>query len=354
MTITCPEPGALRAALDGERPDVAAHVSACRSCQERSAAQADDAAFAATRFAATPPIGEAEAGAALERLRAQTAPPPVVLPRRRRSSDGLLRAAASLLAVVVVGGMLATSGGRAAAASFLERFRAERVTAVPVDFAAVDPAALEALVDLADIEGLDDIVDPQRVEDLDAAAAVAGFTATPLDRDALPATVEGPVEVLAQAPRTVRITFSEQPDVPADIRGATLVLRIPGAVVQTVGTDGDGPVAARGEAGSLEVVVEGGPSLAEVRDALLSLPGLPEETVAALRAIEDWETSLPLPVPTGRIAWSETTVAGRPALAFGDESGLGSVLLWHDGEHFVAAGGSLPLSQVRELAEGRR
>ena len=352
MTITCPDPGALRAALDGERPDVVAHVSGCRSCQTRSAAQADEAAFAATRFAATPPMGEREAGAALERVRAQTVAPPVVLPQRRRYSDALWRAAAGLVAVVLVGGMLATSGGRAAAASWLERFRAERVTAVPVDFAAVDPAALEGLVDLADIEGLDGIVDPQPVADLDAAATVAGFGASPLDRDALPSTVQGPVEVLAQAPQTVRITFSQQADVPADIRGVTLLLHVPGAVVQTVGSDGDGPVAVRGEAGALEVVVEGGQSLSEIRDALLSLPGLPEETVAALRAIEEWETTLPLPVPAGRIAWSETTVAGRPALAFGDESGVASVLLWHDGERFVGVGGTLPLSQVRELAEG--
>ena len=79
--------------------------------------------------------------------------------------------------------------------------------------------------------------------------------------------------------------------------------------------------------------------------------GLPAETVAALREIEDWETTLPLPVPVGDIAWEETTVAGHPAVAFGDESGLGSALLWHDGDHFVGVGGRLPLSQVRRLAE---
>lgn len=98
--------------------------------------------------------------------------------------------------------------------------------------------------------------------------------------------------------------------------------------------------------------MEGDPSLAQVRDGLLSLPGLPQDTIAALRAIEDWETTLPLPVPVGGISWAETTVAGRPALAFGDESGLGSVLLWHDGERFVGVGGPLPLSHVRAMAEG--
>lgn len=351
MMITCPDTGPLRAALDGERPDVAAHVTQCASCQSRSAALADDAAFAAGRLGAAPTVSDDETNAALARGKGRAAPASVAVLQPRRSGAGLMRVAAAFVAVVLVGGALSTSGGRAAAASFLEKFRAERVTAVPVDFAAMDPAALQALVGLADIDGLDDVVDPQRVANLDAAAALAGFTVTPLDRTALPAAATGPTVVLAQAPQTVRITFKDEPEVPAEIRGATLVLRVPGAIVQGVG-DGDRPVAIRGEAGALEVIVQDGPSLGEVRDALLSLPGLPEETVAALRAIEDWQTTLPLPVPVGQVAWEETTVAGRPGLAFGDESGLGSALVWHDGERFVGVGGTMPLSQLRALAEG--
>ena len=350
--IPCPNSGALRAALDGERPDVAAHLAQCASCQDRTAALEDDVAFAASKFAAPAAVAITDVDAALARVRARTAEPSVTVLPRRRLGAGMLRAAASLAAVVLVGGMLATSGGRAAAASWLERFRAEQVAAVPVDFAAVDPSDLEALVGLADIQGLDDLINPERVADLDAAADIAGFTATPLDRERLPGSVTGPTEVLAQAPQSVRITFHERPDVPAEIRGATLVLQVPGAVVQAVGDPGDGAAMLRGEAGALQVDVEGGPSLGAVREALLSLPGLPEETVDALRAIEDWETTLPLPVPVGEIVWSETTVNGQPALAFGDESGLGSALVWNDGEHFVGVAGTVPLSQVRNLAEG--
>ena len=351
MMMTCPDSGSLRAALDGQRPDVASHVTQCSSCQTRSASIADDAMFAAARFGAAPSVSDADARAALDRAQGRTAPAPVTVLQPRRYGAGLMRAAAAVLAVVLVGGALSTSGGRAAAASFLEQFRAEQVTAVPVNFAAIDPAALQALVGLADIEGLGDTVDPQRVADLDAAADVAGFRATPLDRSALPPNAIGDTVVLAQGQHTVRITFKDQPEVPAKIRGVTLVLRVPSAVVQGVG-DGDRPVAIRGEAEPLEVYVEGDASLAEVRDALLSLPGLPEETVAALRAIEDWQTTLPLPVPVGQVTWDETTIAGRPGLAFGDESGIGSALVWHDGRRFVGVGGTMPLSQLRALAEG--
>lgn len=351
MMMTCPDPGSLRAGLDGERPDVATHVTQCASCQTRSAAIADDATFAAARFGVAPSIPDAEVGAALDRAQDRTAAAPLTVLQPRRYGAGLLRAAAAVLAVVLVGGVLSTSGGRAAAASFLEQFRADRVTAVPVDFAAIDPAALQALAGLADIQGLEDAVDPQRVTNLDAAADIAGFRATPLDRTALPPNATGEMVVLAQDRHTVRITFKQVPAVPAEIRGVTLVLRVPSAVVQGVG-DGDRPVAVRGEAEPLEVYVEGDASLAQVRDALLGLPGLPEKTVAALRAIEEWQTTLPLPVPVGHVTWDETTVAGRPGLAFGDESGIGSALVWHDGRRFVGVGGTMPLSQLRALAEG--
>jgi hypothetical protein len=343
----CPDPGAIRAALDGERADVERHLHHCEACRRRAEELGDDAAFAAVAFAATVPAADTDA--ALGRWRAEQ----VVVPLQRREphrGPGLGRAAVALLLAVVTAGVLATPTGRAAAASLLERFRAERVAVVPFDVASVDPKAIEALARVAEVEGADRIARRQ-VPDAASASAVAGFDVAPLDAGALPAAVRGRVRVIAQAPQTVRVTFPDHADVPPAMRDVVLVLDVPGVVVQTIeGRDGE-PVVVRGEAGSLEVGVEGGASLAEVRNALLSLPGLPAETVAALREIEDWETTLPLPVPVGDIAWEETTVAGHPAVAFGDESGLGSALLWHDGDHFVGVGGRLPLSQVRQLAE---
>jgi len=344
-----PEPGALRAWLDGERPDLAPHLAGCTACRERSAGQASAARLAATALA-DPPDLHLDVEAALAAARPA---PAAVIPLRRpaRQAAWLGRAAAAVVLVAVVGGIVATPGGRASAAALLERFRAEQVVAVPVDFAAVDPAALASLVEVADVEGLEDATVPREVADLGEAAAVTGITATPLDPATLPEGVTGPVRVMAYAPQVVRVDFTDE--VPAGIRDATLVVQVPGAVVQVVEVGGgeDAPAALRGEAGSLEVTVEGGPTLAQVRDALLSQPGLPPDTVAALRGIEDWETTLPLPVPAGQIAWQETTVGGRPALAFGDETGLGSALLWRDGDRFVGVGGMLSLSDARRLAE---
>jgi hypothetical protein len=346
----CPDAGALRAALDGERPDVAAHLSACPACRAGSREQDEDASVAAQAFAVPPPAVGIDA--ALERVRSRG--PAEVIPLAARAQvrpPTTFGRAAAALVLLVVFGLLATPSGRAGAAALLERFRAERVAVIPVDLAAVDPAALEALADVAEIERLDSLAEPQPVTDLDEAAAIAGFEAAPLDTSALPPSIDGPVVVLAQAPQTVRVDFADDADLPTVLHEAVLVLHLPGAILQTVGGVDGKPAAVRGEAGTLEVEVEGG-TLVEVRDALLSLPGLPAETVAALRAIEDWETTLPLPVPAGQLTWEETTVAGRSALAFGDESGLGSALLWREDGRFVGVGGMLPLSEVRRLAEG--
>lgn len=348
----CPDPGALRAALDGERSDLAAHLVACPSCRAGSRAQAEDARVAAEALDTLPSPVEVDVDAALAQLRHQ-APAEVVSLGRAGGWRGasLGQAAAALVILVVVAGLVVTPGGRAAASSLLERFRSEQVAVVPVDLAAFDPAALEALVEVADIEGLEQLAHPQPVADLREAAEISGIEAAPLNTAALPPDVTGRVIVRAQAPQTVRVDLADHPDLPAEVRGAVLVVHVPGAVVQTVGWVRGVPAVVRGEAGMLEVAVEGGPSLGQVRDALLSLPGLPPEAVAALRGIEEWETTLPLPVPLGHVVWQETTVHGRPALAFGDETGVAAALLWRDGGHFVGVGGMLPLSEARRLAE---
>lgn len=348
----CPDPGGLRANLDRERPDLDAHVATCPDCGPRLAQQSEDARLAAEALGAPPPTVDVDA--ALARFRSQVPAAITPLAPRRERVPRLLRAraAAVLVLLVIVAGVLATPAGRVGASALLEQFRAERIAVVPVDLAAVDPATLQSLADVADLDGLQEVQGPQPVADLDEASAIAGFMAAPVDRGLLPANVTGSATVFAQAPQTLRIAFNDRPDVPEILRRAVLVIDVPGAAVQAFGGAEGVPAVVRGEAGTLTVTVDGGPSLAEVRDALLSLPGLPPETVAAVRQIEDWETTLPVPVPVGQVTWDETTVDGQPALAFGDESGLGSALVWRDGDRFVGVGGMLPLSEARRLAEG--
>lgn len=355
VTTTCPDLGALRAALDGERPDLHAHVDGCELCTARSAELSRDAGWIAALLAGGP--GPVDVERALGRHCAREAvsssgPVAAPAPARRRLPH-LTRIAAALTALVAIGGFV-TPTGRAAADALLSTFRAESLQVVPVDVSTLDPRALEGLIELAEVEGLEDLVEPRVVADLGEASEVAGLLPEALDVDALPASSlePGEVEIVASAPQQVRISFSDQPGIPAELVGTTLVLDLPGVVLQTVGGDTDIPAFVRGEAGLLGVSVEGGSSLAEVRDALLDVPGLPPETVAALRGIEDWETTLPLPVPVGSVAFENTTVDGRPGVAFGDDTGLGAALLWRTDDRFVGVGGFLPLSDVRRIAEG--
>jgi len=363
---TCPDSGALRAALDGERPDVRAHADGCESCTARSAELSRDADSTAAVLAGGAGPVDVERALARHRARTATASPAVAPLRPRRRVPDATRVAAAVVALAVVTGLV-TPAGRAAADALLANFRAESIQVVPVDVASVDLRALEGLLDYAEVEG--ELEEPRDVADLAEAAQVAGFLPEALDVNALPADLranagvglDGPADAapfseaevgfVASAPQRVRIAFDEGPGVPEELVGTTLVLDLPGVVLQKVGGGEGVPAFVRGEAGRLQVAVEGGRSLAEVRDALLDLPGLPPETVASLRAIEEWETTLPLPVPMGSLAFDQTTVDGNPGVAFGDDTGSGAALLWSTDERFVGVGGFLPLAEVRRIAE---
>lgn len=44
-------------------------------------------------------------------------------------------------------------------------------------------------------------------------------------------------------------------------------------------------------------------------------------------------------------------VGGRPAVSFGDESGLGALVLRHDADGVTVVGGRIPVSRAIELAD---
>jgi hypothetical protein len=178
---------------------------------------------------------------------------------------------------------------------------------------------------------------------------------------------------------TVRFTFDQakarayyaatgRQDVrlPDRFDGAALVLTIPTVVVLdytgpfTVPILGqqsttEGPVLLVGQAGQLEASVEGKVTLEELREFLLSLPGLPPDTVRSLRAIHDWRTTLPIPLPVEMLRWRETTIAGVAGLMLTDSIvGIGNAAVWQrDGRIYgvAALGGE---QGVRRVAEGLR
>jgi hypothetical protein len=250
----------------------------------------------------------------------------------------------------------------------LAQFRGERLQVVPLDrgqMTQLNGVAAQLVATGVFTGEPSGIVAPEPARDLTEAGRVAGFEVRAVSRQALPRGVAAtPERILASAPHLVQITFDReraiayfrrngQADVtiPARFDGTRLVAHVPGIVVQEyAGSDG-APRLLVGKAGTLGLDTEGGASLEELRDLVLRLPGLPQETVAQLRGISDWRTTLPLPVPTDLARWQRATVDGAQAFSFADAGGKLHALLWQRGGQVWGVAGVLGAREVLDVAD---
>jgi hypothetical protein len=400
--MPCPDLGTLRASLDDAPDHTAAalhdHVLGCASCGDTLTDLRRNAELAAPAIALTGPdnpLPPAAVQAAFERLEqrrarrlaaqsavttgavrpagdaspAVTAPPSPAVPLVRLSRRARAMAAA-LVAAVVLAGLIATPGGRAAAAGFLAEFRSQRFAVVSLDRSQLMQlnAAVAQLVETgvfrADGGLLYGIAEPTPAHDLTEASRIAGFEVQPVTPSALPRGVAAtPERILASGPQTVRITFDRakalayfqrngQPQVkiPERFDGAQLIVKVPAIVVQEYAGGDGAPRLLVGKAGTIGLDAHGGASLAELRDLVLRLPGLPRATVAQLRAISDWRTTLPLPVPVDQARWRRATVHGAEALGFTDPSGKLHALLWQRGGQIWGVAGAISSREALDVA----
>ena len=394
--MPCPDLGALRASIDdapGTPAPLHDHVHACAVCADTLAELQRNAELAAPAVALTAPAAPPSAAAVeaaltrfeerRSRLAAPSAPAavvptpstptdPIALPRRgpvARLGTRARGVAAGLVAALVLAGLLVTPGGRAAAAGFLAQFRSQRFQVVPLDPAQSSQVAdvVGGLVQTGVFSGdvqLAGFGDPEVVAGLDEAARIAGFAVPAVDPAVLPGGVERtPQRVLVTRARETRLTFDRdralaylrghgRPDarLPERYDGTQLVVQVPAAVVQQfAGRDGV-PALLVGKAGTVGLATEGGASLEELREVLLGLPGLPGETVAQLRAIGDWRTTLPLPVPSYQVRSRPATVDGAEAISFADQQGRLHALLWQRGGHIWGVAGVVGSDEALDVA----
>ena len=59
-----------------------------------------------------------------------------------------------------------------------------------------------------------------------------------------------------------------------------------------------------------------------------------------------------MPVPLDGPGWDEVEVAGRPAIAFGDDSGLGALVLRQDADGVTVVGGRISIGRALDLRGG--
>lgn len=393
-TMACPDLGRWRTWLDGEAGEaeaLAEHLAACPACQVVLQEVRRDASLAAGTLEALAPPGlpsPAEVGLARQRLHRRALAPTSArggastpLPGRLRRRALALGGLAAALALVV--GVGFTPQGQAAAAQFLAQFRSQRFVVVAVPGDGSQLAALEQLESLGTVQTSPGAgpKSSETVSSVSEASSRVGFRVKQVDPAALPPGARPVPVVRVMSGGEVRFTFDRdkarayyervgRKDVrlPERFHGVTLVINLPSVALldyssgsqasgsggkpsPSASASGQGLMLLVGQAGELTAGVQGNVALDELREFLLGLPGLPPDLVRQVRAIKDWRTTLPLPVPADVVQWRETTIAGGPALLMSESSGLGSVALWQRDGRIYGVAGTLPAAELKRVAE---
>lgn len=101
----------------------------------------------------------------------------------------------------------------------------------------------------------------------------------------------------------------------------------------------------------IPTVTANGASLKMLVDWFESQPGVPPHLIAQLKALGDPAQTLPIPIRFDEQTASKVNVDGVQGLAIGDETGIGSVVVWTRGGKLYAVGGAMTQSRVLALAD---
>ena len=97
-------------------------------------------------------------------------------------------------------------------------------------------------------------------------------------------------------------------------------------------------------------VTSSGASLQTLADWFAAQPGVPPHLVAQIKAIGDPTQTLPIPIRFDKQTATKIDVDGVQGLAIGDETGIGSAIVWTKDGKLYAVGGTLQQSAVLALA----
>jgi hypothetical protein len=335
------------------------HLTACERCRDRAAemartAQTVSAAFAAPSFDADGALTQLHARIERDGLQ------PVRTSRVRGSARAgrRLRAwmAGPVAAVALVGALVFTPAG-SLAQTFITIFQPKQVQAVPISV-----AELRGLPNLRKFGTMhiQKNVSAKTVGSAAAAATASGMSV--LVPSSLPAGVPSTVTYAVEPGTVNTFTFSAAkaeaaakkagktiPAMPAAINGSTLQLTTYPAALAVYGAPRGIPTLAIGQTRAPKIS-SSGVTVKQLEDYILGLPGVSPDLAASIRAIGDPTSTLPIPVPIN-MAQSETvTVQGVQGLAVGDSTGVGSVVVWVKDGIIYGVGGTLPESQVIQIA----
>ncbi len=325
------------------------HYVDCAGCQARYSGMADDARAAATLLAA--PVLKLDVESAFKRVQAAPAAKPrfgFSLPILRPSTRPMF---AGVAAAVVIAALAIT-----AFANILPLFQPKTVEAIPVTVA--DLQSLSTLSEYGTVTWSQQ-PNPQIVLTAAEAEKIAGFHA-PVAKY-LPTGVSSTITYAATARAVAVFTFDAKkaadaaaktgkalPKLPAGIDGATLTVTVGPALIEVYGNlnsssnqnsqDINLPELVIAESAA-PVVTSTQVSAKQLEDYILSMPGVSKELAAAVRAVKDPSSTLLIPVPIEYATSTKVSINGDPGVALGDNTGLGSGVIWiHKTNVFVVAG----------------
>jgi hypothetical protein len=297
---------------------------------------------------------------------------------RRRVAPRWLQGLAAAAGVVIVASALTLSG---VADSILQIFEPKSVVAVPLtqgDLNYLGQAC--AGLNLQECFGAYGTFEwtappqPKEVQSRGQASAEAGFAAQA--PTSLPPSVTGNPRYGVINRSTATFTFSADstkraaarqnrtaPPLPANMDGSKLFISGGPAIVQMWGAHAGTPTAT-GAYPDVPTLVVGqakaptvssdGVTVDQLRAYLLAQPGISPQLAAAIRAIGDPSSTLPVPVPAELAISHPVTVQGVSGLYIGDNTGIASALIWQkDGMMFEVIG-SFNESQALSIANSMR
>ncbi|BCB77832.1 hypothetical protein GCM10022251_38450 [Phytohabitans flavus] len=354
-----PTDGTLRRLVD-EPAGVAdadrAHVAGCPVCLSGLAAARKDAEAAGAALAVEVTT---DVDAGWQRLsRAAEGEGRRGLAARTRRGRTALRSPV----VAAVGVLTLLLGATAAAAAnWLPIFHAEQIT--PVTAREAELVKLPELDDFGDVKVVKDL-DVRQVADAAAAKEATGLSVPRVGE--LPRGVTGEPTYQVFDPVSATFTFSAQkaarfaaaaghtlPPPPPGLDGSQFRLNGGPGVAAVWAENRPVPAMMLGRAVAPTAFSSGVP-FETARDYLLSLPVLPENIAAQLRAFSADGTTLPLFTAIENMASSPADVNGVPATVLTSRDGTLGAVVWVDSGVITAVAGSLSADEVLSVARGLR
>ncbi len=359
--------GTLRRMVDDPDAKVgadAAHLEGCADCQARFESIAGDASSIATLLAV--PEAEVDVAKAFAQISRGPRSQPALV--RFPALRPVTRPAFALVAAVLVGAIAVV----AFAFSGLF-FKPSAVKPVPVTIA--DVQALSQLSEYGTVSWTKQ-PDLHVVTSASDAAAVAGFPAPVAS--SLPKGVSTTITYAAMPQAQATFTFSgakaaaaaarhgrAAPKLPAGMDGASMTVTVGPAIGEVYGNL-NAPTGTKADGSStvndinlpqLVLAKSAAPtatstqvSVTTLENFILSQPGISPELTAAVKAIGDPSTTLLIPVPVQYATATTVTVQGVDGVALGDNTRVGSGVVWLKNSYVYVVAGSVKQSDAIDIA----